>query len=75
MKKFGFVFRVCLAILCYIAIELCFRIKWLCQNVTAMYQGYSSHAARIQHLLNKDYNRRVYYDKITEMAWGQKFYK
>lgn len=41
----GFIWHV-------IIIELCIRLKWLCQNIIAIIRGYKSHAHYMQTYLN-----------------------
>lgn len=50
--------RLFWAIVCYLAVELRFRAKWLLQNIRAYHRGYKSHAAYMQKML--DHNQRIY---------------
>lgn len=40
--------RLFWAIVCYLAVEVKFRAKWLCQDIYAMMAGFKNHAAMIQ---------------------------
>ena len=40
--------RLFWAIVCYLAVELKFRVKWLGQNISARMAGFKNHAAMIQ---------------------------
>lgn len=40
--------RLFWAIVCYLAVEVKFRAKWLRQNITAKMAGFKNHAAMIQ---------------------------
>lgn len=40
--------RLFWAIVCYLTVELKFRVKWLGQNIRARMSGFKNHAAMIQ---------------------------
>ena len=50
--------RLFWAIVCYLAVELKFRAKWLYQDIRAHIEGYGSHAKKMQKKLN--YRIQIY---------------
>lgn len=50
--------RLFWAIVCHTVIELRFKFKFLCQDISAFIKGYGSHAKRIQYYL--DHNHKIY---------------